>query len=208
MKISIISGLVGLAMAGATISAQASFTSPFNIDATGTVPAGGSTTIATYWTLNASGPSGAQLDRSPGPTTPPSATSFTLTPLGAGTLARFYMTVPATPTFPGMYGYEVTFMSQVTLQAGDSAYYKVGANTFSLGNTPGFQQRQIPAFTVLNNESFEFGFQSGPNAVIDSLQVQGFIATAVPEPATMALNGLVLVGAAAGWVWNRRRKVA
>jgi hypothetical protein len=107
-----------------------------------------------------------------------------------------------------MFGYEVTFVSSVSLQAGDSVYYKVGADTFSLGNTPGSHVRIIPTFTVRTNQSFEFGFQTGPNSIIDSLQINSFIATAVPEPATMALNGLVLVGAAAGWFWNRRRKVA
>lgn len=197
-------GLLGLVVAGATMSAQASFTDPFNIDSSGNAPAGGTINIASYWKLTASGTGAADLARAPGGSG--TAQNFNLTPMAASTLARFYMAVPSTPTFPGMFGYNVTFTSSATLKAGESAYYKIGSagvNQYFVTGLP-----QIFNITVRTNQAFEFGFQSGSSGDMAPLNISGFTATAVPEPATMVLNGLVLAGAAAGWAWNRRRKAA
>jgi hypothetical protein len=66
----------------------------------------------------------------------------------------------------------------------------------------------ISTFQVNVGDVLQFQMATDPLGDLNTMNIQGFVSSAVPEPATMALNGLVLAGAAAGWAWKRRRTAA
>lgn len=120
--------------------------------------------------------------------------------MGAGTLA---FTIP-THYLPNENGFTFDWNGTlpILLHAGDDYGYIVGASSYSLKGT------SITPIVVHPSEGETFGFYVTSSG--DGLQPDFNVANyaSVPEPATIAMNGLVLVGAAAGWVWNRRRKAS
>jgi len=213
MKTGIVASLVGLVVAGLATSAPAAFVNPFQVDPA-FVSTPGPATPVNNWSLSSVGGT-ATVDRSPPPGFPLlDANSVNLTAY-PGVLASLIFTVPVDPN-PSITGYLVTFAT-LTQQdhPTDFAQYSVNGGapvSVYTGPAPALPLPQFRSYTSPTiflgiAQTLEFDIYSAPGAN-NTLNIQLAEVTPVPEPATMALNGLVLIGATAGWAWNRRRKAA
>ena len=203
--------IIGLSAILASTSANAAFvgfTGYYNVPANGTYQAVGTTAnIGT-------GSPGWSLVKTIIPTGPPDFNTGTLNTYGPGSIALHGsqdgygvgMLKFTIPTFYGanengfMFNWNGTLAS--LLHANDDYGYVIGATEYSLKGTAISPIIVKPA----SGQAFGFYVKSAGDNLQPDLNIADF--QSVPEPATMALNGLVLAGAAAGWAWNRRRKAA